>query len=372
MRERSRKPRVAIAGIRGIPANFGGSETVVEQLGEIHAQWGWDIVVYCRRHRNTTDASHHKGMRRVVLPSINKLGLDTPTHSLLSTLHVIATNSADLVHFHGVGNAMFAPILRLFGKRTVITVDGFDWRRPKWGPTARWVLRRSFEWAVKWADAVIADNRPVHDWIRSQLGGDTHLIHYGTDLSQVEGEEALARFGLKSREYMLFVGALVPDKGAHLLLEAYEGLATDKKLVVVGDTPYFSDYADKLRSTQDKRVVFTGYLYGKEYRQLLQHAYVYAHPLLAEGTSPALLQAMAARNCVVVGDLPETLDVVGDTAIVFKRGDPVAMRERLGYALAHPEEVADRRARARRRVEEQFTWPRIAAQHAGVYEEATA
>jgi len=368
----ARKPRIAVAGIRGIPANFGGSETVVEQLGEVHASQGWDIVVYCRKHRNTTNEPRYKGMRRVVLPSVNKLGLDTPTHSLLSTLHVIATNSADLVHFHGVGNAMFAPILRLFGKRTVITVDGFDWRRPKWGPAAKWVLKRSYRWAVAWADEVIVDNRPVHEWLRNEMGSETHLIHYGTDLTLVQGDDALKKFGLAPRDYILFVGALVPDKGAHVLLEAFKGLDTTKKLVIVGDTPYFSDYADTLRAIAGDRVIFTGYLYGPEYRQLLQNTYVYAHPLLAEGTSPALLQAMAAKNCAVVGDLPETLDVVGDTAMIFKSGDAASMRERLSYALAHPDEVASLRDRARSRVERLFTWPHIAAQHATVYQAAAS
>lgn len=361
------KPRIAVLGTRGIPANFGGSETVVEQLGEVHARDGWSVTVYCRRHRSTTSDAMYKGMRRVVLPSINTLGLDTPTHSLLGTLHVILKNTADVVHFHGVGNAMFAPILRLFGKKVVITVDGFDWKRPKWGRVAKAVLRRSFDWAASWSNAVIADNRPVHEWMRDALGRQTHLIFYGTDLSRVEGHDALAEYGLTPRGYILYVGGLIPDKGPHVLIEAFEKLETDMRLVIVGDTPYFSEYAEKLRTTKDPRVLFTGFVYGNKYRQLLQNAYVYAHPFLAEGTSPALLQAMSAGNCVVVGDLSETLDVVADAALIFKVGDSDDLRRALAHALANPAEVEALRLKARRRVEQHFSWDKIAREHADVY-----
>jgi len=124
--------KIAIIGIRGIPANFGGSETVVEQMGEIHAKQGYKLAVYCRKWNSNTNTKIYKGMKRIVLSSINRLSLDLFSHSLLSVLHLAIRNTADIVHFHGVGNAMFIPLLRLFKKKTILTVDGFDWKRPKW------------------------------------------------------------------------------------------------------------------------------------------------------------------------------------------------------------------------------------------------
>lgn len=228
-------------------------------------------------------------------------------------------------------------------------------------------MRRSFDWTARWADAIISDKRPVYKWLCTELGRHAHLIYYLADLCTVPGDEALHEYHVAAGEYILYVGGLIPDKGPHVLVEAYERLETEKRLVIVGDTAYFSDYTGKLRATKDPRIVFTGYAYGAKYRQLLQHAYVYAHPFLAEGTSPALLQAMAARNCVIVGDLPETLDVVGDAALVFQVGDPADLRRQLAWALAHPEEVAQLRARARQRVETRFSWQLVAEQHAAVY-----
>jgi len=354
-------------GIRGIPANFGGSETVVEEMGALHASQGWDIVAYCRSHNSTTDARIYKGVRRVILPSINRLSLDTPVHSLLSTLHAGLRNTADVIHYHGVGNAMFIPIARLFGKKTIVTVDGFDWRRPKWGSVAKWVLRRSYGWCVRWADAVVSDNQPVYEYFKTEFGRETDIVYYGTDLDFVPGDDGLREFNLRPRDYFLYVGGLIPDKGVHVLVDAYRKMTTDKKLVIIGDTPYFSKYAERLRSNGDPRIVFTGFLYGAKCRQILQRAYAYIHPLLSDGTSPSLLQSMAAGNCVIASDLPETLGVVRGATLTFAAGNSDDLRQKMIWALAHPEEVEQYRIRARERIEAQFTWPIVAGQYAEIY-----
>src|SRR5436309_4010711 len=363
-----KKPRIAVIGTRGIPANFGGSETVVEQMGELHALEGFELVVYCRRHNSVTSARRYKGMHRVVLPSVNTLSLDTPIHSLLSTLHVLLHNTADVVHYHGVGNAMFLPLLRLGAKKGLVTVDGFDWKRPKWNALARRVLKQSFKWCARWADAIVSDNVPVQEYFRREFGRETDYVAYGTDTTVVPGAEALAHFTLTPRRFFLYVGGLIPDKGVHVLVQAFEQLETTMQLVIIGDTPYFSRYAERLRQTRDPRIRFLGYVYGTPYRQVLQQAYAYVHPLLADGTSPSLLQAMAAGNCVIASDLPETLRVVAGSALTFRHGDVNDLLRQMRYTLDHPELVSELRLRARRRIEERYTWPAIAAQHATLYQ----
>jgi len=307
-------------------------------------------------------------MHRVVLPSVNTLSLDTPVHSLLSTLHVLLHDTADLVHYHGVGNAMFLPLLKVRGKKGIVTVDGFDWKRPKWNALARWVLKRSFRWCARWANAVVSDNVPVQEYLRSELGCESEYIPYGTDTELVSGTEALTRFGLTPRGFFLYVGGLIPDKGVHVLVKAFEQLNTSMQLVIIGDTPYFSRYAEQLRQTRDSRIRFLGYLYGTPYRQILQQAYVYVHPLLADGTSPSLLQAMAAGNCVTASDLPETLEVVGASALTFRHGDVTDLVRQLRYTIEHPHVVAELRGRARRRVEEHYTWSTVAGSYSALYE----
>ena len=356
--------KIAIVGHRGVPANFGGSETAVEEIGPRLVKLGHQVIVYCRKHNSTTDAREYKGMERVVLPSINTLNLDMPSHSFLSVLHLALFNKVDIIHFHGVGNALFFPMLKLLScSKSLLVVDGPDWDRPKWGPLARWALRLSFPMAVRYADEIISDNRPVQQLFRDKFARETPYVTYGADIEPVGTTEELKKHGLQPGNYFLQVAALVPDKGAHLLVEAYEKLETDMPLVIVGDTLYTTEYKAKVMSTPDKRIRFLGYIYGEGYRELVENAYVYVHPLIVDGTSPALLQAMALGKCVVSTDLPETMGVIEGVAIPFKSQDVADLRDKLRYTLDNPDRVAEYGRLARQRIEERYNWDVVTKQY---------
>lgn len=286
--------RIAILGHRGVPANFGGSETAVEEIGYRLAKRGHEVTVYCRGHNSRSAESFYRGMRRVVLPSINSLNLDLMSHTFLCLAHMVRQRF-DVVHFHGVGNALQFPLLKLTGRgaKSLLVVDGPDWQRPKWGRLARIAFRASFPMAAALADEIISDNVLVQKLFRERYGRDTPLVGYGADLERPNSKDALAKYGLEPNKYILQVAAIVPDKGVHVLVDAYERLRTEFPLVIVGDTPYMTDYKTKVMSTKDSRIRFLGYVYGLEYREILANCYVYIHPLLVDGTSPALLQAMA-------------------------------------------------------------------------------
>jgi glycosyltransferase involved in cell wall biosynthesis len=365
--------RVAEAGIRGVPANYGGSETAVEEIGRRLAANGVEIVVYCRTHMNTTPERSYLGMERVVLPSIPTFNLDTVSHSFLVSLHVLVRRTADVVHFHGMGNALFLPLFRLSHKKVVITIDGPDWERPKWGPVAKRVLRFSARIAVKLADHLIIDNRPSVDYFRREFGvaeGDYTYIGYGADFDPPGGDEHLGELGLTRRGYLLFVGALVPDKGPDLLVDAYKKVGGEMPLVVVGDSPFAPEYGQRLReaAAEDPRIKMVGYVYGEAYKQLVANAYAYVHPARKEGTSPALLQAMGYANCIVTNSLPEALLVTGDAALTFGRDDASDLARVLTRVIDDPGLTEEYRQRAVARVRSEYNWDDVAAAHRSVYE----
>lgn len=369
--------RVAEAGIRGVPANYGGSETAVQEVGRRLAAAGDVVVVYCRRHKSPNNDPDYLGMRRVVLPSIPTFQLDTVTHSFLASLDLLFRNRADVVHFHGMGNALCLPLFVLSRKKTVITIDGPDWERPKWGPIAKRVLRLSARMAVRLADHLIIDNHPSIDYFRRRFGlgdGDFTYIPYGADLEPPTATDQLATLGLEPRRYLLFVGALVPDKGPDILLDAYARVETELPLAVVGDSPFAPDFRRRLdeAAAKDPRVRMLGYQYGDAYRQLVANAYAYVHPARNEGTSPALLQAMGYGNCIVTNSLPEALAVTGDAALPFERDDPADLARKLEQVLADPELVARLRERASERVRTEYNWDQVAAAHRRVYERVLA
>jgi glycosyltransferase involved in cell wall biosynthesis len=361
--------RVAIAGIRGVPANFGGSETAAEEIGRRLAANGDTVVVYCRRHISTTPARVFRGMHRVLLPSIKTLQLDTITHSILAALHLRRTRCADIVHFHGVGNALVLPLLRGSRIKTVITIDGLDWNRPKWGRFASWMLRLSATLAVRWADHLIIDNHPARRYFTEHYGARSSYVPYGADLSLPESTACLAEQKLNPGGYVLFVGALVPDKGPDMLIEAYRRVATDRPLVIVGDSPFLPEYRAKLHrlADGDERIRFLGYLYGEEYRQLLANCAAYIHPLRADGTSPALLQAMAYGCCIVINTLPEALSAAGDAAVPFMHNDVDDLARHIQRVLDQPDLAADYGQRARAKAETEYNWNAVTDAHRAIY-----
>jgi glycosyltransferase involved in cell wall biosynthesis len=353
--------KIAMLGIRGVPANFGGSETAVEEIGSRLVQRGHQVTVYCRRHKDEwPNSKTYKEMRRIILPSINSLNLDLLTHTFLSLLEM-SKEKFDVVHFHGVGNALLFPLFKLTGRsaKSLLIVDGPDWKRPKWGRVAQLAFRASFPMAVRWADEIISDNTQVQDLFREQYGRETPLVGYGADLEKPVTYSALKKYGLSANQYILQVAAIVPDKGVHVLVEAYEKLNTDIPLVIVGDTPYMTEYKAKVQSTTDRRIHFLGYIYGQEYRELLANCQLYIHPLLVDGTSPALLQAMAYGCCIIASDLPEIDGSLADCGPRFKAGDANTLREHMSSMLASPILAQKYGQQARQRIIEHFSWDRV-------------
>ena len=115
----------------------------------------------------------------------------------------------------------------------------------------------------------------------------------------------------------------------------------------------------QLQSTNDSRIRFLGYMYGTPYRELLANCYMYIHPLLVDGTSPALLQAMAYGCCVIASDLPEVDGTLADAGPRFPKGDADALCTEMAQMLAHPEQVRIYKEKARQRIIDHFSWDRV-------------
>ena len=367
------KIRVAMLGSRGIPARYGGSETAIEEIGWRLAKEGHRVLVYCREHNSKSETAQHRGMDRVVLPSIHRKNWDTPSHTLFSLLDLLFhRREVDILHFHGVGNSIFLPFLKLTRWKTVVTVDGPDWERPKWGWFAKKVLKLSARMTARLADCTITDNLVSQKLYRELFDLSTQYIPYGAYVTEEKETDELAQFGLTKDGYFLYVGRLIPDKGCHVLVKAFQKVRTDKKLVLVGGNPYFPEYIRQLKSTGDPRIVFTGYVYDRPYRQLCGNAYAYCHPLIVDGTSPQLLQAMAFGNCVIASDLPEVNDVVGDSVLSSPCADVDKLAAAMQEVADHPELVPVYRKKAQDRVQRLFNWEDVTSAHKRVYETVLA
>jgi glycosyltransferase involved in cell wall biosynthesis len=353
--------KIALIGTRGIPASYSGFETCVEQLGQRLVQRGHQVTVYCRSHHVTYEGDEYLGMRLVKLPTVTNKYLDTIVHSFLSTLHALPQRY-DVGLYFIAGNSPVTWMPRLAGTRTILNVDGLDWKREKWPAAAKHYIRLA-EWLATWMPtAFITDSVSVQGYYGNRFGAEPAYIPYGSDVEILPAGRTLARFGLEAGKYVLFVGRLVPENCAHHLLEAFRGLDTDLKCVVVGDAAYADDYVAGLKQAarSDPRIILTGYLFGEGYHELGSNAYLFVETSGVGGTHPALLEAMAFGNCVVAHDTAENRETIDDAGFIYDGavgGD--SLRRVLARLLADPDLVSEYRERARRRAGSRYTWEAV-------------
>jgi glycosyltransferase involved in cell wall biosynthesis len=359
--------RIAMIGIKAIPARNGGFETAVDELSRGLVQLGHEVTVYNRSGMSTHHGADYEGVRLVTLPTLHSKHLSTIVHSFLATLHVLF-HRVDLVHYFITGTTLFAPLPRLFGMKVVCSVDGTDWQRGKWGRFARWYLRMSERLAVLFCQGLVSDSRDVKKYYSDVYAADSSLITYGMREATADGLEWLERFHLESREYLLFVGRLVPENNIHYLIRAFEQTRTNKKLVIVGDDPWEKEYVRSLKLTRDPRLVFTGGVYGTGYAQLQRNAYVFVLPDEVGGTHPALVEAMGFGNCVLVNDTASNVEVIGDAGFSYSGVDAHHdLSRQMQFLLDNPAIVVKYRAKAEQRARANYRWEHVVRDHVNFY-----
>ncbi|HEY7347997.1 MAG TPA: glycosyltransferase family 4 protein [Ktedonobacterales bacterium] len=355
--------RIAILGLKGIPATYGGVERYTEELATRLAARGHEILVYARTHYTSKELARkpYQGIQLVRLPSLNLKTTDTLSHTLLSTLDVITQRHVDTVIYQSLGNAFMSVLPRLAGIPTILVLHTEEWRMEKWkGATAQVFLRASERVSFSLATHVCVTSQWLQENLRLRYGREAGFASQGITLPELRPMKNLETLGLTSRGYILFVGRLVPQKGVHLLLEAYSKLQTDMPLVIVGDAPHQKKYQDQLRSLATPGVRFLGFRYGDELAELYSHAYVYVLPSSSEGIAFTLLEALAFNNCVLVSTIPANIEAAGPSGFFFQSGDTSDLCRVLGELLAHPDLVAERRGQARAHIAQQYNWDRVA------------
>jgi glycosyltransferase involved in cell wall biosynthesis len=359
--------RIAMIGIKAIPARFGGFETAVDELSRGLVQLGHKVRVYNRSGMTVSTGSTYAGVHLINLPTVKSKNLSTIVHAFLSTLHVLL-HRVDVVHYFTTGVTLFAPLLRIFGIKVVCSVDGTDWQRAKWGRFARWYLRLSEKIAALCCNALISDSQEVMSYYQQNYDVQSSCIVYGAREVRSENRDIMDRFGLLDRGYVLFVGRLVPENNVHQLIMAYEYTKTGLKLVIVGDDPWEKEYIRQLKSTQDPRVIFTGAVYGDGYSQLQQNAYLFVLPDEVGGTHPALVEAMGYSNCVLVNDTASNLEVIADSGFHYSgKAGHADLQRKLQQLLDTPKLVAEYRIRAYHRAKTYYRWEDVVQQHASLY-----
>jgi glycosyltransferase involved in cell wall biosynthesis len=356
---------VAFIGGRGVISKYSGIESYYEEVGKRLAAMGHEVTVYCRNYF-TPALAEHNGMKLVRLPTIRSKHLETLIHTFLSTAHAL-TQRYDLVHYHALGPALFSFLPRLTGTKTAVTVQGLDWQRGKWGRLASAVLRLGERASVQAPNGTMVVSRALQARYREIHGKEPFYVPNGGILRERREPRAILEWGLEPGKYVLFLGRFSPEKGCHLLVEAFEQLDTDVKLVMAGASSYCDDYSRELRTHASDRIRMLEWVSGDTLDELLTNAMIFALPSDLEGLSLALLDAMGAGLCVLTSDVPENREVVDGAGFTFARGSATDLAERLRFLIANPVVREAAGQIARKRIEEQYQWQRIAEDIENVY-----
>jgi glycosyltransferase involved in cell wall biosynthesis len=355
--------RIAIVGTRGIPAAYGGFETLAWELGTRLAERGHEVTVYCRRGRTDESIPIPPGIRRRFVPYLRGKYLETVSHTGLSILDSLV-RGYDAMWLGNAANAVFAGLPRLRGTVVALNVDGIERQRKKWGPAGRIWYAVGERLALVFPNAIVSDAEVIRAYYRSRYGRDSEVIAYGAPILAREPAPDLARLGLpgvRTGAYVLYVSRLEPENQADLVIRAYRDVPGDLPLLIVGDAPYAEGYKRSLRelAAHDPRVRLTGAIYGDGYRDLQRGALAYVQATSVGGTHPALIEAMGAGNVVLAFATPENAEVLSGTGLLFEDAATLTSHLTRIVAAPHAADLEALRSAARGRARDVYSWAAV-------------
>lgn len=354
--------RVAIIGTQGVPAKYGGFETLVENIIGGNCSDGISYTVFCSSKDMPGKIKEYKGARlKYVCLKAN--GVQSIPYDIVSMMRAICGYDAILIL--GVSGCIFLPVLKLFcRKKIIVNIDGLEYRRAKWKNWVKKFLKLSEKTAVRFADIIITDNKGIQDYVKEEYGKETILIAYGgdhalIDITKEREEEILKQYNLERNGYSISVCRIEPENNCHITLEAFKN--SKEKLVFIGnwDRNGYSrklkeEYKDKysniilLNSIYDLNILYT----------LRKNAKYYIHGHSAGGTNPSLVEAMFFGCPILSYDVVYNRETTKNKAHYFTDAD--GLQQLIAQEVDNGKELKEVAC-------EEYTWAKIAKQYEALY-----
>ncbi|HMO02734.1 MAG TPA: DUF1972 domain-containing protein [Oligoflexia bacterium] len=366
--------KVAIIGTRGVPASYGGFETFAEELGIRLAALGWNVTVYGRKKifSKSQPLSDYKGVKRINAGTIFSKYLETPLSAFTAFWHAVFKLKPEIILLCNNANAIAAWLAIFSTTKLFINVDGIERKRAKWGIVGKLGYLLGEYCAVKFADKIIADAEVIKLYYRHKHKTEAAMIAYGARYKPLPAGATLTKYLLTPRQYFIYVARLEPENNALGVIEAFERAQVANpqstyKLVIVGDAPYGLKYKKLLKERASDRVVFTGFLFGDPYFELLNNAFAYIRASEVGGTHPALLEAMTHGLCVIANDVPQHREVLADTGIYYPFNDFAKLSEILLNINSY--NIENFGIAAKQRADLLYSWDKITAEYVKLFSE---
>lgn len=363
-----KKKKMAIIGTVGLPANYGGFETLASHLVE-NLDQEYDMTVYCsgKQYPEADRPAKYLGARLKYLP-LQANGVQSIPYDAWSILHALFY--ADVLLILGVAGAWILPFVKLFtNKRIIISIDGIEWKRDKWSKLAKMYLYWAERVAVKYSHCDISDNESIQDYTAIRYGSLSNVIEYGADHTlKVEATpEDVSRYPFLAKPYAFKVCRIEPENNLEMILRAFTNF-DGYPLVLVGNWNK-SEFGKKLKAQFEghQNLILMDPIYNQREIDLLRgNASLYVHGHSAGGTNPSLVEAMYLGLPIISFGVCYNRTTTENGAVYFQNQEELnallqtTSAQTLGQIGERMKEIADRR----------YRWSLIAQKYHALVEKA--
>lgn len=319
--------KIAIIGTVGLPAKYGGFETLTSHL-VTHLASKYDFTVYCsgKKYSKEERLESYEGAKLEYI-NLEANGIQSIPYDTLSILKAIRKN--DVLLILGVAGAWILPFVRLFtNKKIIISIDGIEWKRDKWSLLAKLYLWWAEKIAVRYSHIDISDNESIQDYTALRYQTLSSVIEYGADhtLQVFPETEDLEKYPFLANEYAVKVCRIEPENNVHVVLEAFTSCPS-KTLVIVGNWNN-SNYGKELKElyTTIPNIHLLDPIYNQREIDLIRgNASLYVHGHSAGGTNPSLVEAMYLGLPIISFDVSYNKTTTENKALYFTTKEQLAM-----------------------------------------------
>jgi len=356
-------------GQKGIPTLYGGIERHVEGISSHLANkrdangFLYQVFVYARDYYTPKRVERYKKINIIHLPSVKTKHLDAISHSFLASWHAIFKLKADVIHYHGIGPAACIIIPKIFSPKTkiIFTFHCRDYFHQKWGKFAQQSLKIGEIVGCYLADEVIVVSEELKRYVKKNYHRSSTFIPHGIDYENNLPAKKIKKWGLKGNNYILTVSRLIPHKGIHYLIKAYQEIKTDKKLVIVGPSFFTSDYEIKLKkiSQENSNIIFLGAQHGKILKELYSNAYFFINPSEQEGLPFTVLETGSFGRPILLSNINIHKKMFGSLPFFFKNKNIKDLKEKLEFLLENPQLISQQGRRIKNYTREKYNWDNV-------------
>lgn len=363
------KTKVAIIGTVGLPARYGGFETLTEHLVDELSDT-YDFTVYCssKKYSREERKESWKGSRLKYIP-LDANGIQSIFYDSWSILH--ALRCSDVLLILGVAGAWLLPFVRIFtNKKIIISIDGIEWKRDKWPLAAKLYLWFAENLAVKYSHIDISDNESIQDYTSLRYETISRVIEYGADHTRVNAapsEQDFLTYPFLSTPYAVKVCRIEPENNVLTILKVFSE-NPEHHLVVVGNwenSHYGKDLKQKFSVFEN--ISLLDPIYDQHTLDMIRgNASLYIHGHSAGGTNPSLVEAMFLGLPVICYGVSYNRTTTGDQAFYFSDEKEL---ENLLKTLTQAD-IKKCALRMKKIAENKYVWNTVAEKYSQVIQES--